>query len=518
MGAVAAVLIGFFAVVILRVSQPEMTPLFADLALEDAAAATRELEKLGLRYELRDERTVLVAKADVARARMRLAEAGLPAGGTVGYEIFDKSNAFGATSFVQNINHLRALEGELARTIRTLDRVVMARVHLVLPERQLFSRDAQEPSASIVLKIRGALEAQQIRAVQHLVASAVPGLKPERVSVVDETGRLLASGRSGEELASAAIDERAVAIERRLRGEIEDIVSRVVGPGRARVRVAAELERNRVTQTADAFDPDSRVVRSTQTRNESSQTATQDGTVSVGNQLPGAQPDGRQGRDNQAKSEETVNYEISRTTRTEVIEPGRLKRLSVAVLVDGLYGKDAGGAPVYQPRPQEQLDRIAALVRSAIGFDEGRGDRIEVVNLRFADEPQLVAGAADEGWSALGRGDLYRMAETAVLLILSVLVLLVVVRPLVRRIVTPDPPQALPKPEAAADQPASAAAPAAVAALPVPEAQTRTAQMMEVAEIAGRMHAAAVQKIAEVVESNPDDAVAIVRRWLHEAS
>ena len=524
MGAVAAILIGFFAVLILRVSQPQMAPLFADLAFEDAGAAARELDKLAVRYEVKDDgRTILVPKAEIPKLRMRLAEAGLPAGGVVGYEIFDKSSALGATSFVQNINHLRALEGELARTIRTIDRVVAARVHLVLPERQLFNREAQQPSASIVLKVRGALEAQQIRAVQHLVASAVQGLKPERVSLVDETGRLLASGRGGDEILASAIEERAIAIERRLQAEIEDIVGRVVGPGRARVRVAAELERSRVTQTADNFDPDSRVVRSTQTRNENSQQqGPENQGVSVGNQLPGAgaNADGRQSRELQAKAEETVNYEISRTTRTEVVEPGRLRKLSVAVLVDGLYGKDAGGAPVYQPRPQEQLDRITALVRSAIGFDEGRGDRVEVVNLRFADEPHVTSlGSSDEGWLAFGRNELLHLAEVAVLLVLSILVLLVVVRPLVRRIVTPESPPALPKPaedEAAAATALPAAGAASAGALPLPEGAMRTAEMMQAAEIAGRVHADTVQKLGELVKTNPNEAVGIVRQWMQE--
>ena len=198
---------------------------------------------------------------------MKLAEGGLPKGGGVGYEIFDKSDALGATSFVQNINHLRALEGELSRTIRAIDRVQQARVHLVLPERPLFSREKAEPSASIVLKVRGTLEAQQVRAIRHLVASAVNGLKPQRVSVVDETGRLLADG-SADDAGGATADERKLAYERRLREQVESIVTSVVGPGHARVQLTAEFDFNRITQTSDKFDPESRVVRSSQTREE----------------------------------------------------------------------------------------------------------------------------------------------------------------------------------------------------------------------------------------------------------
>src|SRR5712672_4169541 len=195
MVAVTAALIGFFAFVIMRVTTPQMTTLFTDLSAEDSSSIIKDLERQAIPFELKnDGAIVMVPKDRVARLRMKLAESGLPKGGGVGYEIFDKSDALGATSFVQNINHLRALEGELSRTIRAIDRVQVARVHLVLPERPLFSRDKVEPTASIVLKVRGVLEAQQVRAIRHLVAAAVNGLKPERVSVVDETGKLLADG------------------------------------------------------------------------------------------------------------------------------------------------------------------------------------------------------------------------------------------------------------------------------------------------------------------------------------
>src|SRR6201988_4274704 len=191
MVAVTAALIGFFGFVIMRVTTPQLTTLFTDLSLEDSNAIIKDLERQAIPFEMRnDGAMIMVPKDRVARLRMKLAEAGLPKGGGVGYEIFDKSDALGATSFVQNINHLRALEGELARTIRAIDRVQAARVHLVLPERPLFSRDKVEPSASIVLRVRGALEASQVRAIRHLVASAVNGLKPQRVSVVDEAGNL----------------------------------------------------------------------------------------------------------------------------------------------------------------------------------------------------------------------------------------------------------------------------------------------------------------------------------------
>jgi flagellar M-ring protein FliF len=449
MGAVTIALVGFFAFLIMRVTTPQMTPLFTDLAYDDTAAIVKELDRQAVPYELRNEgNVVLVPKDRVARLRMSFAEGGLPKGGGVGYEIFDKSEALGTTSFVQNINNVRALEGELSRTIRSLDRVQDARVHLVMPERPLFARDKAEATASIVLKVRGALEAQQVRAIRHLVATAVNGLRPERVSIVDERGQLLADGAGNDANGGdVSADERQVAFEKRLRSQVETIVSSVVGPNHARVQVAADFDFNRVTQTSDKYDPEGRVVRSSQTREETSASGEDRGNqVTVGNEIPGggqrqAPADANAApRDENRKSEEIVNYEISKTTKTEVIEGGRVNRISVAVLVDGTYGKNDKGESTYQPRSKEEIDQIAALVRSAIGFSQKRGDQVEVVNLRFAETPAAPI-TEPSGWLSafqFTKDDIMRAIEMVVMGLLGFVVLFMVVRPLVRRIITPD--------------------------------------------------------------------------------
>ncbi|MGE3145819.1 MAG: flagellar basal-body MS-ring/collar protein FliF [Pseudorhodoplanes sp.] len=545
MGAVTAALIGFFAFVILRVTAPTMTTLFTDLTVEDSSAIVKDLERQGIGYELRnDAGTILVPKDSVTRLRMKLAEAGLPKGGGIGYEIFDKSDALGATSFVQNINHLRALEGELARTIRAIDRVQSARVHLVMPERPLFSRDKVEPSASIVLRVRGTLEAQQVRAVRHLVSSAVSGLKPARISIVDESGRLLADG-AGDETSAGGLfaDERKAAYERRLREQVEAIVSSIVGPGRARVQLAAEFDFNRITQTSDRYDPEGRVVRSSQTREESSNSTASDGQVTVGNELPGGQQrggaPGRQGgqggqgdparSDQNRKTEEIVNYEISRTTKTEVIEGGRVNRISVAVLVDGNYTKNDKGDVAYEPRGKEELDRIGALVRSAIGFDQKRGDQVEVVNLRLAESPQLPP-RDPKSWIdflQFTKDDIMRGVELGVMALLGLIVLFMVVRPMVRRIVTPDKVRALAHAAAGALPGVAGAAGAVVGGVGGPNVivgaeqatasiSTHTSQMIDIAQVQGQVHAQSVQKVGELAEKNPHETVAILRQWLHD--
>jgi len=526
MAAVTLALIGFFSFLVVRMSAPQMVPLFTDLTVEDSSSIVKDLERQAIKYDLKgDGSTVMVPKDQVARLRMKLAEAGLPKGGGVGYEIFDKSDALGATSFIQNINHLRALEGELARTIRSIERVQAARVHLVLPERPLFSRDKVEASASIVLKVRGALEPQQIRAIRHLAASAVNGLKPERVSIVDESGRLLADGaKSANAMEGAGADERKVAFESRLRGEVEAIVSSIVGPGHARVQITADFDVNRITQTSDRFDPEGRVVRSSQTREEQSASgegATQ-GPVSVGNELPGADRNGAAGgaRDQNRKSEEIVNYEISRITKTEVIEAGRVNRISAAVLVDGIYAKNERGETVYQPRSREEIDRIAALVRSAIGFDAKRGDQLEVVNLRFA-ETTPVAINEPTSWTTIfqfTKDDIMRGAELGVMSLLGLIVLVMVVRPLVRRIITPDMPEAA-RPALAAPAGITNNGTPGVAIVGSEEQvaiSNRTSAMIDIAKVQGQVHAQSVQKVGEIAQKNPHEAVSIIRNWLHE--
>lgn len=526
--AVTVALIGFFGFVIMRVTAPQMTPLFTDLSFEDSSAIIKDLERQGIAYEMRGEGSIiLVPKDDVTRLRMKLAEGGLPKGGGMGYEIFDKSDTLGATSFVQNINHLRALEGELARTIRALDRVQFARVHLVLPERQLFSRERPEASASIVLRVRGQLEPQQVRAIRHLVASAVTGLKPQRVSIIDETGQLLANGSvDSNEADGASVDERRASYEKRLRQHVESIVGSIVGPGRTRVQLSADLDFNKITQTSDRYDPESRVVRSSQTREESAVTAdSRDGQVSVGNELPGAQQNGASPRDQSKKTEEIVNYEISRTTKTEVIEAGRVKRISVAVLVDGSYGKNVKGELTYQPRSKEELDRINALVKSAIGFDSNRGDQIEVVNLRFAEPPPSIPKVEPEGFFGVlsfTKDDIMRFVELGVVSILGLIVIFMVLRPLVRRVLTPETVQAIVDTVSLvpAQAPMQVHAPDAddVPDAPLKASKSQTAKMIDVAQVQGQVHAKSVQRVGELADRNPNETVSIIRQWLHETT
>jgi flagellar M-ring protein FliF len=506
MGAVTLSLAGFFVYVVMRLGQPNLAQLYADLAPAESAAIVRELDTRGIRYELRgDGSSILAPREGLARLRMDLAAKGMPASGGVGYEIFDKGDSFSSTSFVQNINQIRALEGELARSIRALDRVQSARVHLAIPERRLFQKDRPEPRASIVLKVRGELEATQVRAIRHLVATAVDGLKPSRISLVDEAGRLLADGTGDDADTVATAADRQQSFERKLKTQVEDIVASVVGRGRARVQIAADYDLNRIQQTAETFDPDSRVVRSTQIRNEANTSAEgREGQVTVANEVPGAaRGDGAGGtREQGQKNEETINYEISRTTRTETLEAGRLKRLSVAVLVDGIYAKGANGGMTYAPRNPEELQRIATLVRLGIGFNKERGDQVEVVNLPFAEAP-ATPDLAEPGWLerlvSFGKEDILRLAETGVLLLTTLIVLLFVVRPLLRQVLAP-PPEAAPATQTAASAGTSAETPA------TPPSPPATPALPQLDTLGAR------------IASQPEEAANILKNWLRSAA
>lgn len=527
MAVVAVLMLGFFAFLIMRASSPQMAPLYTGLSFEDSSAIVAELQKQNVPNEIRgDGDTILVPRDQITALRMSLAENGLPTRGQVGYEIFDQQNSLGATSFVQNINNVRALEGELARTISSLARIKSARVHLVLPERALFSRDKKDPTASIVLAVRGELSSGEIRAIQHLVASAIEGLTPSRVSIVDDTGSLLAAGvgdASDPTVLSGEADERTTTVESRLKTRIEDLLANVVGDGRARVQVSADLDLTHVTRTAETFNPDGQVVRSTQTKDiaNSTNASGADGQVSASTQLPGSGGNTSGPTEQGSTTEETTNYEISKTSQTEMTDPGAIKRLSVAVVVDGTYTTDAQGNQTYAPRDQATLDQIKSLVQSAIGFDQTRGDQITIANLQFASGPTPSAiGTAGPGLFDFTRDDLVSGAEMLVTLLIALALVFFVMRPLLKRVLAPEnAPLALPMSAEIGHSlvPAMAGGPP----MPIPQQEDeqppRPAQLpawMRDAKSQGAAQAQTLKTVGSLVEDNPKQAALIVRDWL----
>nr|WP_295884429.1 flagellar basal-body MS-ring/collar protein FliF [uncultured Devosia sp.] len=524
MAVVAVMLLGFFGFLIMRAQTPNLAPLYTGLSLEDSSAIVTELQTLNIPFELRGEGdTILIPRDQITTTRMTLAGSGLPQRGQVGYEIFDQQSTLGATSFVQNLNNVRALEGELARTIGSLTRIKSARVHLVLPERELFRRERTDPSASIVLSVRGELAAGEIRAIQHLVASAIEGLTPTRVSIVDDQGNLLASGSGDDEQSAMAGEaaERTLGFENRLRTRVEDMLANVVGAGRARVEVSAEVDYNRSTTTQETFDPESQVVRSSQVRETENLTAGANGQVTVANELPGAsQNTGGAGASEQGtSSEEVTNYEISKTTQTAVTEAGAIKRLSVAVVVDGVYSSDQNGDPVYAPRSADEIAQILTLVRSAVGYSQARGDSVEVVNMQFAERPELAVPGTDAAGGLLDftRDDLMNGAEMAVTLLIALALVFFVMRPLLKKVITPESqPLALPS-AAELGHHGVLGANGNVIAEPE-EPKDKTPAWVTNAKSMGETQLQTLKTVGNLVEENPKQAALIVRDWLGSAA
>jgi len=527
MATVAVLILGFFAFLVMRSSAPQLAPLYTGLSLEDSSAIVTELQTLNIPFELRGEGdTILIPRDQITTVRMSLAGSGLPTNGQVGYEIFDQQNTLGATSFVQNINNVRALEGELARTIGSLNRITSARVHLVLPERQLFRRETKEPSASIVLGVRGQLSQGEIRAIQHLVAAAIEGLQPNRVSIVDESGSLLASGTADEMTGALAgeASERTLAYENLVRTRVEEMLANVVGMGRARVEVSAEIDFNRQTTTSETFDPESQVVRSSQVREETNSSANQDQQVSVANELPGASSNNGTGgtTENGNSTEEVTNYEISKKTETAITEAGSIKRLSVAVVVDGVYANDASGAPVYTPRSAESVAQLLTLVRSAVGYNEARGDSVEVINMQFAEPPQANAPGTDaaSGLFDFTRDDLMNGAEMAVTLLIALALVFFVMRPLLKKVLTPEvQPLALPMAAEVGNQAMLGSDGELVPSLGHDgEPQDLTPAWVANAKSMGESQLQTLKTVGTLVEENPKQAAQIVRDWLQSAA
>lgn len=530
MAAVAATTVAFFIYLTSRLATPDMALLYGDLAAQDSGQIVSLLEQMEVPYDVgRDGSQIFVPSDQVGRLRVTMAEEGLPTGGSVGYEIFDRSEGLGTTSFVQNVNHLRALEGELARTIGSIAKVRQARVHLVLPRRELFSRDRQEPTASIIVAMQGnsRLERQQVLAIQHLVAAAVPNLKPNMISIVDSSGALLARGVEGDDAAAAATttEEMRVAHEGRLARMIEELLERSVGPGNVRAQVSAEMDFDRVTENAEIFDPDGQVVRSAQTVEEESGSLDGQGLppVTVDGNLPDAnlpELDANGSQSSTSRIEETVNYEISKTVKTFVRETGVVRRLSVAVLVNGLATEGVDGTTLYEARSPEELEKLATLARSAVGIDEQRGDTFEIVNMQFADLSGAFEEDAGSAFLGLTETQLMRIAEVLVLGVVAVLVLLLIVRPLVGRVIEGEfdggarqiTDNSAPRPALAGPEGAMVASGSSDGEIVAEEIE----QMIDLNKVEGRVRASSVKKIGEIVEKHPDEAVAIVRSWLYQ--
>ncbi len=538
MGAVALGLLALMAVMVLRAgSSDQMALLYSDLDPRDASQIVEQLNKRHVPYRLAAGGAQILVPADqVPESRMLLAKDGLPSGGSIGYELFDRGDGYLFSAFQQKISETRAMEGELARTIRSIRGIRAARVHLVLSRREPFAREQQEAQASVMLTMAGAqrLDKEGVQAILNLVAAAVPGLRPHNIAVIDARGDLLA--RAGEPVSqltqAASAEEVRRGTEMRLARAVEEMLERTLGAGRVRAEASVRMDFDKVNETKELFDPEGQVTRSTQSVNSTSKTTEAAQTVTAQNNLPNADTGGQNNGSQEGRQEETTNYEIGKTVRTLIREQPRIDRISLAVMVDGTDLPGADGKLVWQVRSAEDMDRITALVKSAIGFDEKRGDQVNVVSMRFVAEDVPAPEAGGLLGIRMDKPDFMRLAQTAVFGVIGLLALLLVLRPMVARLTA-----LAPAGFALADSSGGTAltaggmypggipavsAPSGMVALPAPgqsgnalsAQQLEDEAMISLSQVEGQMRASSLRKLSDIVGKHPDETLTIMRGWM----
>ena len=441
-------------------TRPEYQVLFSNLSPEDAGDIANKLKEKKILYQVTQSGTaVLVPREHVYDTRLALASEGLPKGGGVGFEVFDRTN-LGTTDFVQKLNYQRALSGELTRTIKQFKEIDQARVHIVTPKDSLFVEEQRKPTASVLVKTRSGmtLGPPQVEGIIHLVASAVEGLEPNNVTVVDQTGKMLSKKNDASPaglLTTSQLDYQRN-IEEGLKKKIQGMLEGVVGPDKAIARVSADLDFQQVNITEERFDP-STVIRSEQKTLEKSSSTTgsrtaedKEGFVSLKLPADSKSPSrtntaassktlsGTPAGGSQTISErqnETKNYEITKINKQIRGPAGIIKKISTAVIIDGTYKESAGakGAKVRQfvPRPPEEMKNFENMVKKAIGFDENRGDQVEVTSMPFAwsaleDGPRAETGSS---WK-----DYFQMLHKPLIsLVLALLFFFLVIKPMMKK-------------------------------------------------------------------------------------
>lgn len=506
-GIVVACLLAFAALIMLA-NRTDYRPLFTNLSSEDAGEIVKKLKESKTPYQITpDGKGVMVPSDKVYELRLSLASEGLPQGGGVGFEIFDRKN-FGMTEFVQKLNYQRALQGELARTISQISGVEQARVHLVMPEKTLFKEAEKPPTASIVLRMKGSksLRDAEVQGIVHLVASSIEGMNTDNVTVLDSRGKILSKGggSSGDAAAkmTSTMQETQRAYERNLEERLQTLLDRVVGGGKTVARVTAAFDFKQVERVEEKFDPETIAVRSEQRSEEKSGgTAISSGVPGVQTNLGRTAPGAGGTSGGGSKNDETLNYEVSRSTSRTIEPVGTLSKVSVAILVDGKYESPAAvkegqaSKAKYVPRTPEELQKIEALVKGAIGFNPERGDQLSIQNIPFQD-PGDAAGAADapKWWSSPFFLSLFK---NLLIGLGFVALLLFVIKPMINSLRVAKPPRL------------------DILETIAPEAQEKLSAS-ERAQLAAQM--AEQQELMEKAKTNPYQVAQILQNWLTEES
>jgi len=494
-GVALASLLAFGALISVA-NKTDFRPLFANLTAEDAGEIVKKLKEQKIPHQIsEDGKAILVPSDKVYDLRLSLASEGLPQGGGIGFEIFDRKN-FGMTEFVQKLNYQRALQGELSRTISQIAGVESARVHLALPEQTLFKESEKPATASVVLKMRSNrnLREGEVQGVVHLVASSIEGMDPENVTVLDSRGKMLSKNSpadAGSKLAGSRQETQRL-FEKTEEEKLQSLLDKVVGSGKSVARVSAGFDFKQVEKYEERYDPESAAVRSEQRSEEKGGiTSTASGVPGVQSNLGRALPAPGSSQGGGSKTDETLNYEVSRST-ARIIEPvGSLSKVSVAILVDGRYelapGAKPGARPKYLPRSPEEMQKIEALVKSAVGFNAERGDQVTVANIPF----QEIGDAAPEPERWWDAPIVQTLLKNGLIALGFLALLLFVIRPLLKILKQEKPAGYLPvQPDLDAVQ--------------MIEAQKREHEKMKLTQL----------ELVEKVKQDPYQVAQILQNWL----
>jgi flagellar M-ring protein FliF len=522
MGGVAFALLAALAFVATRGSDPQMGYLYTDLDPSAAATITEKLKAQNVEYQLSADGTSVMAPQDKL-AELRMSLAGEKLGGKIGYEVLDEEQPFGVSASRAKMNETRAVEGELSKSIQTIQNVSAARVHIVMPERAMFAAESRKATAAVTVKTRGRLSSETIASIRYLVSSSVPELSPESVSVVDQTGALLARAGEAGSAGGGDADERQQAVEAKLREEVEALLEPIVGQGKVRAEVSAQIDRDQTREESNIFDPDKQVISRQVSVENGEQNSEQDAgaqTATVGNQLPEAQgqaPDGPNGSGKQSRSNqnsEDTTYDNSSTKTVTLRGPGKVTRLTVAVMVDG--GEKG--------LPQPQMQRLQRLVENAVGMDAERGDSVVVESMRFANDDSLAD--KDSGFfSQLPMDRIWGLLQIIVIGVVG----LIALKMLKPRIVPQPAMAALEGP--AGETPLSAQSPEMLAlAERAADGDDDAMRQLEVmnngdqplldqeialAQVDGRIKLSALKRIGDAIHASPPEAASVIRQWMN---
>ena len=498
-----------------------MAILASDLDAQAAQQITAELGKRKIPFR-QDGNQIFVPDGDLATARTLLAASNLSSDSVTGYEIFDRGNDLAVTDFDQQVKLTRALEGELARTIVSVHGITHARVHLVLARREPFAHDRQHAQASVMLTTSGRqiLSGEAVQSVVDLVAAGVPGLRPQDVTVVDSNLHLLvqAGDTNDARLKSGTEEELRQKTESRLAQAVELMLERSLGPGHVHAEASIRMNFDKVNETQEKFDPDGSVVRSTQNVTSNNKTTDKTGPVSLQNNLPNADAGAAVTGSQEGRQEETTNYEIGKTVRAIVHDQPQVERITLAVMVDGTDEVGTDGKHTWKARDQAELDRIDKLVKSAVGFDDKRGDRIDVVSMPFVstlDAPDTAPVAPAHKVNA----DLVTFVQMIAFGIVGFGIIILTARSIIA---------ALNKQSvglAAVEGPAGELSGGAAGAIGAPNGgalgiehggggEAGDSDAVDLNQVQGQMRASSIRKVTQLMERHPDTALAIIRGWM----